>query len=82
MILIKSFLLINSFIFLAVSGVEEKCKVINCKNGLIRGTESRSMLQNVTFCSYKGIPYGKAPVGELRFKVNSISLLFKVSSNI
>lgn len=47
-------------------------KIIESKNGQIRGLRKTTLLKNIPFYSFKGIPYAKPPVGKLRFKVNKI----------
>lgn len=47
--------------------------VVNTKYGKLQGKLQKS-IEGIEFCSFKGIPYAKPPVGELRFKV-SLSLL-------
>lgn len=56
--------------------------IVNCMNdtvvtktGVIRGKLQKTIWYNKSYYSYKGIPYGKAPVGELRFKVLFFILL-------
>lgn len=42
--------------------------IIDTKYGPVRGTSRKSLLGQ-EYLSFQGIPYAKAPVGELRFKV-------------
>lgn len=45
---------------------------VDTKLGKINGKELKTVLgdpENVRFCSYRGIPYAKPPIGDLRFKV-------------
>lgn len=37
--------------------------------GKIRGSVQKSS-EGIEFCSFKGIPYAKPPIGNLRFKVS------------
>lgn len=54
------------------------CKrpVVEIKNGKIKGEIMRTP-HNRTYYAFRGIPYAKPPLGELRFKVN-ISSTFEV----
>lgn len=45
--------------------------IIKVKQGKIRGIESRSAYSKHTFYSFRGIPYAKPPVDELRFRVSA-----------
>lgn len=47
----------------------EEYKIINTNNGLVRGRRSVTVLKNISYYSFKGIPYAKPPIDELRFKV-------------
>lgn len=44
--------------------------IVNTKSGPIRGKINYTLFEKLPFYSFRGIPYGKAPVGNLRFKVN------------
>lgn len=44
-------------------------KIIQTANGSIRGVRVTSERQHVDFHAFRGIPYGKPPIGDLRFKV-------------
>lgn len=47
-------------------------KVVETINGQVRGVLKTTLLKNRTFYSFKGIPYAEPPVGDLRFKVNTL----------
>lgn len=42
-------------------------------NGQIRGSTRKTLLIQRPYLSFRGIPYAKAPTGELRFKVKPIN---------
>lgn len=54
---------------------DDDFKTVDTNDGAIRGRRSTTFLKNTPFYSFKGIPYAKPPVGNLRFKV--ISMVFK-----
>lgn len=58
------------------------CPVINTKLGYISGVQQQTVLGNGTFCSYKGIRFGEAPIGKLRFKVCKIIIHIDAASVI
>lgn len=58
------------------------CPVINTKLGYISGVQQQTVLGNGTFCSYKGIRFGEAPIGKLRFKVCKMIIHFDAASII
>lgn len=39
------------------------------KLGNVIGLELKTVFEDGSFCAYRGIPYAKAPIGALRFKV-------------
>lgn len=43
-------------------------------NGRIRGKLNETLFDKKLYYSFRGIPFGKAPIAELRFKVRSINL--------
>lgn len=45
------------------------CKVVNTRLGLISGVQLSTIWGGKPFCGYRGIRFGQAPVGDLRFKV-------------
>lgn len=66
----KSILSNLVWIFVITATAADEYKVVETVNGHIRGTRNTTLLKNVAFYSFKGIPYAKPPVGELRFKVS------------
>lgn len=51
------------------STVIENYRVVKTKSGEVRGIHRTTILRNIGFYAFKGIPYAKPPIGELRFKV-------------
>lgn len=47
----------------------DEYKTIETTNGLVRGRRGTTLLNNISHYSFKGIPYAKPPVGDLRLKV-------------
>lgn len=43
--------------------------IVETGSGKVKGVEVKSIIENEKFYSFMGIPYGQAPVDELRFKV-------------
>lgn len=43
--------------------------VVNTVNGLVRGKKFLTLYESKPYYSFKGIPYAKPPLGDLRFKV-------------
>lgn len=60
-------------ITVAEDNVNYSDQVINTKYGPVKGMKLLSKYDGKEFYSYKGIPYAKPPVGELRYKVVSLS---------
>lgn len=58
-------------------------KIIETKSGKIRGVRETTLIKNMDFYSFKGIPYAKPPIGELRFKVSftKCRLLLRISDS-
>lgn len=48
---------------------KDQYKVIETINGEVRGIRYTTLLNGIAFYSFKGIPYAKSPIGDLRFKV-------------
>lgn len=46
--------------------------VIEVKQGKLQGEAQKSVLTGKEFYSFKGIPFAKPPVNELRFQVSGI----------
>lgn len=60
------------FIFGIPSACPDQYRTIETKYGQIRGFKRTSLLEKVDFYSFLGIPYAKAPIDQLRFKVSRI----------
>lgn len=60
----------------------ERYKIVETNNGKVRGLEGITLLKNVSYFSFKSIPYAKPPVGDLRFKVLKTMNLCKLQCRI
>lgn len=56
-------------LFLIATTVTCNNLIVKTESGRIRGVQQTTVLNNKKFIAYKGIPYAKPPVGNLRFKV-------------
>lgn len=73
------------FIFNFTSVLAENYRIVETKYGKIRGIRNETLFQKIGFYSFRGIPYAKAPIGELRFKVCATSFAweyFQISNRI
>lgn len=80
MLLYKYLLILLSVIYNGVnsapnSKTDDKPIVIT-KSGQLVGKITTTLLDKRKFFSFQGIPYGKAPVGPLRFRVSISHKLF------
>lgn len=58
------------FIFaFACGGLADQYKTVDTDNGKVRGIKSTSLLKGDPYYAFKGVPYAKPPLGDLRFKV-------------
>lgn len=48
----------------------EESSVVETESGRVRGRKNYTLFESKGFYAFKGIPYGRAAVDELRFKVN------------
>lgn len=46
-------------------------KLVNTVNGSVRGLKCTTIYEKKTYYAFRGIPYAKPPINELRFKVTS-----------
>lgn len=76
---------ISEITYLQHSGsISVDCEVIETKSGKISGTKLLALFgdrNDTSFYAYRGIRYGKAPVGKLRFKVsgNCVQIIIQIS---
>lgn len=47
----------------------DEFKVIEIENGPIKGIQQESIFEKTQFYAFKGIPYAKPPIGDLRFEL-------------
>lgn len=52
-------------------------KTVQTKDGYVRGVRNKTLIKGIDFYSFKGIRYGQAPVGDLRFKVSVLCTVNK-----
>lgn len=50
---------------------DEEYKVIETKDGKVQGIVETTLFKEVDYFAFRGIPFAKAPIGKLRFKVSS-----------
>lgn len=59
-------------VIISATSADDEHKIIKTKNGPIRGLRKITLLKKIPYYSFKGIPYAKPPIGDLRFKVSKI----------
>lgn len=57
------------------SGSFNNYKIVETTNGKIRGILNTTLLNAIPFYSFRGVPYAKPPIGDLRFKVHKYTRL-------
>lgn len=61
----------------APKSVSNESPIVKTKSGELLGKVSTTLLDQRKFYSFQGIPYAKAPVGPLRFRVSkNVVLIF------
>lgn len=55
---------------IAATSADDEHKIVETNSGRIRGLRKTTLLKKIPYYSFKGIPYAKPPIGDLRFKVN------------
>lgn len=58
------------FIIGVQSEWDTEYKTIETNDGKVRGVRKTTLIKEIDFYAFKGIPYAKSPTGELRFKVS------------
>lgn len=73
-----AFLVSIAVICIAKTDEDIEYKTVDTNNGKVRGIRKTSLIKEVNFYSFKGIPYARSPTRELRFKVSFFLLLFEI----
>lgn len=68
---IQLLLMVSMIVCDVISISHNDYKTIETNDGPVRGKLGITLLNNVSYHSFKGIPYAKPPTGNLRFKVNT-----------
>lgn len=50
----------------------EAFKIVHTQSGTVRGRENVTLFDGRVYYSFRGIPYARPPINELRFKVRTI----------
>lgn len=77
-----SIILVVSILATAVAVDDVKYKVTNTNYGPVKGMKLLSKYDGKEFYSYRGIPYAKPPVGELRYRVWRHKLIVSIENTI
>lgn len=75
-----AFVWITLLIWSGEANNEDQFRVVHTRYGDIRGKQNVTLFNEKVYYSYRGIPYGKAPVNELRFKVGIYNCLIYLHS--
>lgn len=57
-------------------------RTIETNSGFVRGKRGTTLFNHISYYSFKGIPYAKAPIGTLRFKVNMLKSFDLINDTI
>lgn len=68
-------ILLALFLTLDASFVHD---IVRTTNGWVRGSREITQRKQVEFVAYRGIPYAKPPIDDLRFKVNLMNILLEI----
>lgn len=49
--------------------IDEQFCTIEIEDGRVRGKQNRTLFENKIFFSFRGLPFAKPPINDLRFKV-------------
>lgn len=71
----RLFTLLHCGLIAVSSTVSDEFRIVDTNLGQIRGIRKTSIRKQVEFYSFKGIPYAKPPINDLRFKVSFFSRL-------
>lgn len=58
---------------IATSDNDVATQLVQTNSGAIRGEVLQTLRHKLTYYSFKGIPYAKVPIGDLRFKVSAFT---------
>ena len=68
------------FVILLTKYSSYQAAIVRISHGELNGTEDVSRM-GIAYYSFRGIPYAKPPVGDLRFEVNFFDNYFVPSHN-
>lgn len=72
---LESFCLISFINIVLIKLSFQQAPIVTTASGNVIGTIRYTVDNNIAYRSYRGIPYAKPPIGELRFEVN-VNFLF------
>lgn len=72
----------TAIVLLVFSAINVSCanqtKIVQTSNGPVRGSRETSPRKRVEFHAFRGIPYARPPLGDLRFKVKCFELFIEM----